>query len=230
MTKQPIRGAVRPLKQWRTGLVFAAALMALSAPVAHAQDAFGGKPKADPNKELVERLGRLEQQLSDVAAKQAAAAQAPTAAPGPNGFNLPTPPGMPPEPPVADEDLKLDFEVKGELNGKVLVKKGTRVVVMERGEFERFSAQAKAKARASLSAPVLGGPVMPPPANAVSLAPGNPPTPPAAPAATPAPADATPTATETTRRNHRAVEKAMNPATPAAPATPMPAPALPAKK
>lgn len=194
---------MRPLKQWRAGLVFAAALMALSAPVAHAQDAFGGKPKADPNKELMDRLGRVEQQLTDVAAKQAAAAQNPTAAPGPGGLNLPAPPGAPPDPPVADDELKLDYEVKGELNGKVLVKKGTRLVQMERGEFDRFAAQAKARARtaaAAAVAPVLGldGTMTPP--NAVAMAPGTPPTPPAA----------APTVTETTKRNGKVVDQAMN--------------------
>lgn len=199
--------------QWRAGLCAVAAMLACAAPMAQAADAFGGKPKVDPNKEVSERLGRLEQQLQALTTKQGQS----NAAGADEGFTLPTAPGQPPAAPVEDSELKLDYVLKGELNGKVLVKKGTRLIQMDRKEFEKFSAHAKLRARQQLAASVEAtGPL------GMSIpAPGAPPVPPAA--ATAAPAQAVP-ASKAVRRAEAAQAKAMG-----APATPMPA-AAPVKK
>lgn len=176
MTNHQILGAVRPLKPLRAGLCVAIALLSLQAPLAHA-DAFATSKAstAAANKELADRLAFMEQRMTEMAQREATA-QAPGA---PGSLNLPTPPGMPPVP-VSDDELKLNYERKGELNGSVIIKRDGRIQVMQRMEFERFDAEAKAKARLQLTKdamtammPPLAAPT--PAANAPAFAPGKPP-------------------------------------------------------
>lgn len=166
MTKHLILGAMRPLKPLRGGLCAVLALVSLQAPLAHA-DAFStSKNGAAPSKELMDRLSFMEQRLTDLAQQ---AAQHQQQAPAPGQLNLPTPPGMPGEP-GAEEDLQLGYEVKGEMNGSVIVKKNDRIQVMSRADFERFDGQAKSRARMQLSQAGLVPAPMAPPAGVPNLA------------------------------------------------------------
>lgn len=203
MTKHLILGAARPLKPLRAGLCLAIALLSLQASYAQA-DAFSvNKAGGAANKELMDRLNFMEQRLTDLA--QRAAEQ--QAAPGPGQLNLPAPPGMPGVPggePVADEDLKLGYEVKGEMNGAVIVKKGERIQMMPRAEFERFDNQAKARARLQLTRDSFAlAPPVAPPAGAPNLAAGKPPV--------PVPAPPGPDAKSTTLNTTAAAQPAPSP-------------------
>lgn len=161
MTNQHQRGAPPALNRVRAGLCAALAVFTMYVPTVHA-DAFVAKSKADDkSQQIIDRLESLEQRMTDVAMRQTLPAQAG----GQGSFNMPAPPGGAF---VADDELSLDYEVKGELNGAVMVKRKGRIQVMDRGEFERFDQAAKSRARMALStaaqAPQLNLP-SPPPAN-----------------------------------------------------------------
>jgi hypothetical protein len=182
VTKQQTTGVAHPLKPWRAALFTAIAILSLQAPLAHA-DAFVGARESPQAKELNLRLAAMEQKIAEMAARQSA--QPDPGTPGaPGGLNLPAPPGAPPIP-ISDDDLQLDYVVKGEVNGAVIVKVGQRVQVMQRLQFDQFSEKAKARARtqhlqSSLTSMAPGAPSAPPVSTFVTT---PAPTPPAAAAA-----------------------------------------------